>query len=78
MFFEEALLKKDSITVKISVEEVTYLRKNNLQKYAEIKDHLHCPECERPHLTHKLCADRANYFATHIGEEHDDDCIQER
>ena len=74
MFFEEALLKKDSIRVKISVEEVTYLRKNNLQKYAEIKDHLYCPECERPHLTHKLCADRANYFATHIGEEHDDDC----
>lgn len=74
MVFEEALLKTETLRRKISIEEVTYIRKNAPQKYAELKDNLYCPECEKPHLTHKLCVDKANYFSTHIGEEHDDEC----
>lgn len=74
VIFEEAIYISANDKRMYSIEDVTELRKHNFKEYNRIKNNLFCPECEQPHLTHKLCSTKANHFSTHIGDKHKDEC----
>lgn len=75
MKFEEAKYIFADNKRLYSVEEVTELRIKNPKEFLRIKNHLYCPECETPHLSHNLCSTRCNYFSTYNGENHKDECL---
>ena len=72
--FEEAIYIRNDKREMYSVEDITELRSDDLQQFHAIKGYLFCPECEIPHLSHKLCSNKEDYFSTYPREYHDDTC----
>ena len=72
--FEEAIYIRNDKREMYSVEDITELRSDDPQQFHAIKGYLFCPECEIPHLSHKLCSNKEDYFSTYPREFHDDTC----
>lgn len=75
--FEEAIYIKETYSEMYSVEELTEIRKNDLQRFEEIKEYIFCPECNQPQLTHNLCQNKQDYLSTRLGQFHIAGCSYE-
>ena len=74
--FEEAMYINGNEHRLYTVEEISNFRKinNTFPVFLNIKNHLFCPECEIPHLSHNECDNSKDYFSTYPNQNHADGC----
>ncbi|SDA31056.1 hypothetical protein SAMN02910447_03323 [Ruminococcus sp. YE71] len=72
--FEEAIYINNNIRKPYSVEEISEMRRNDLDQFLSVKGFLFCPECNLPHLAHNSCNNKTDYFSTYPKDEHDENC----